>query len=139
MKCCVQLFFAISLLLAYVDLLASKNDTIAKTRLKPPRSSLLYQVTPGIHPRKKLWVIGSIEFEDSGFRFVAYTEIPGWPQSEFEKMYPLNRSFKEVFIAYADIKSFRYQTSVIRLKDGRKHKLVGLTQRSGGQPTRISS
>ena len=126
MKRYFHFILTIWLLLACFDLLASRADTTAKKkRLSSPRSSLVYQVTPGIHPRKKVWVIGSIEFEDKGFRFVTYRGMPGWPQSKFEKMYPLNRSFSGVFIAYADIKRFNHKAGRIRLKNGEKHKMLG--------------
>src|SRR5688572_9011601 len=99
MKRGIHFFLTIYLLLACVDLLASRADTTAKVRYKTPRSSLLYLVywahpIRQLFPIKQLYVLGEVEFEDSGFRFVGYKEIPGWPESEFQKFYPLNKGFR---------------------------------------------
>jgi hypothetical protein len=121
----VHFLFTICIFLTCVDVVASRIDTTAKVRYKTPRSAVFYQVLPGIHPSKKVWVIGTVEFEDSGFRFVAYAELPDWPQSKFENLYPLNRAFKDVFIEYADIESFNDRNGRLLLENGEKHKILG--------------
>lgn len=123
MKRSVHFFLTICLLLACVEVLGSRTDTTARKRYKMPRSALYYQAY-WAHPLKRLWIIGSIELEDVGLRFVAYQGISGWPDSVFVKRHPFNSGFKDVFIAYSEIKSINYGGR-IRLENGTRHRLIG--------------
>ena len=78
------------------------------------------------HIYGKVYVIGSLQLEQEGIRFLPMTKTPeGYlPQEAFDRTYWYNSIFTDVFIPYSDVASIR-KKSVFRLKDGRKLYLSG--------------
>jgi hypothetical protein len=111
-----------------INLVASNADTTVRRKFiaiyKTPRSAIFYEVHRS-NPLKPVYIIGSIEILNDGFKFIPYEGIEGWPQDLFDKKFALNKGFREIFILYADIKSIK-RNGRITLQTGATYRMFGI-------------
>lgn len=123
----MRIFLIVFLSGMQINLVASVADSTVKRKFitvyKTPKSAIFYHVHWN-NILKPAVIIGSIEIQKDGFKFSPWSKIDGWPQDLFERKFPLNKGFREIYILYTDVKSINYKGRIL-LRSGAMHRMFG--------------